>query len=82
MTYGFLLSLKSSKIPFAMAGVNNNNNIDMAWINNKKAYDIVPQKLDNKMSQNEQHITGSHKLYRENHENLESGIDSKRTKLR
>ena len=38
-------------------------------------------KLDNKLPQNVQNITWSHKLYRENHENLESGIDSKRKKL-
>ena len=38
-------------------------------------------KLDNKLPQNEQNITWSHKLYRQNHENLESGIDSRRMKL-
>ena len=38
-------------------------------------------KLDNKLSQNVQNITWSHKLYRENHENLQSGIDSRRKKL-
>ena len=37
--------------------------------------------LDNKLSQNVQNITWSHKLYRENYENLESGINSKREKL-
>ena len=35
--------------------------------------------LDNKLSQN---IRLSHKLYWENHENLESGTDSRREKLR
>ena len=38
-------------------------------------------KLDNKLPQNVQNITWSHKLHRENHENLESGIDSRRRKL-
>ena len=38
-------------------------------------------KLDNKLSQNVQNITWSHKLHRENHENLESWIDSRRKKL-
>ena len=33
------------------------------------------------MSRNVQNIRWSHKLYRENHENLESGIDSRRKKL-
>ena len=41
-----------------------------------------PARLDNKLPQNVQNITWSHKLYRENHENLESGIDSRRKKLR
>ena len=38
-------------------------------------------KLDNKLPQNVQNIIWSHKLHRENHENLESGINSKRKKL-
>ena len=38
-------------------------------------------KLDNKMSQNVQNITWSHKLYWENHDDLESWIDSRRKKL-
>ena len=33
------------------------------------------------LSQNVQNIRGSHKLHRENYENLESGIDSRRGKL-
>ena len=40
-----------------------------------------PTKLDNKLPQNIQNITWSHKVYRENHENLESGIDIRRKKL-
>ena len=39
------------------------------------------KKLDNKLPQNVQNITWNHKLYLENHENLESGIDSSRKKL-
>ena len=38
-------------------------------------------KLDYKLPQNVQNIRWSHKVYRENHENLESGIDSRRKKL-
>ena len=38
-------------------------------------------KLDDNLPQNIQNIRWSHKLYRENHENLESGIDSRREKL-
>ena len=38
-------------------------------------------KLDNNLPQNVQNITWSNKLYRENHENLEDGIDSGREKL-
>ena len=37
--------------------------------------------LDNKLPQNVQGIRRSHKLHRENHENLGSGIDSRRKKL-
>ena len=32
--------------------------------------------LDNKLPQNVQNITWSHQLYGENHENLESRVDS------
>ena len=38
-------------------------------------------KLNNELPQNVQNITWSHKLYRENYENLESRIDSMRKKL-
>ena len=38
-------------------------------------------KLDNKLPQNVQNTKWSHKLYQENHENLESGIDCRRKKL-
>ena len=54
----------------------------MVWIDNKKAFDMVPQSWIKKLSQNVQNITWSHKLDRENHENLESGIDSRKKKLR
>ena len=37
--------------------------------------------LDNKQSQNVQDIRRSHKLYRENHWNLESGVDSRKKRL-
>ena len=38
-------------------------------------------KLDNKLPQNVQNITWSHKLYRKNQQNPESGADSRRKKL-
>ena len=56
-------------------------NLVMARIDNKRASDMVPPKLDNKLSQNVQKYQKIHKLYRENHENLENGIDSRREKL-
>ena len=53
-------------------------NLAMAWINNKKAYDIVPHSwIINSLKM----YKISHELYRQNHENLESGIDSRRKKL-
>ena len=39
-----------------------------------------PTKLDNTQSQNVQNTTWSHKLHRKDHENLESGADSRREK--
>ena len=48
-------------------------NLAVAWIDYKKAYDTVPQNVQN--------IRWSHKLHGENHENLESRIDSRRKKL-
>ena len=42
---------------------------------------IWSAKLNNKLPQNVRGIRRSHKLNRENHEKLESGIDSKRKKL-
>ena len=48
------------------------NNLAMAWIDYKKKHKM----LDNKLSQNVQDIRRRHKLYRENHENQKSGIDS------
>ena len=50
-------------------------NLAMAWIDNKKAYDMVP------LSQDVQNITWSHKLHRKDHANLERGADSRRNKL-
>ena len=38
-------------------------------------------KLDNKLLPNVQNIRRYHKLYQENHENLEIGIDSRRKKF-
>ena len=56
-------------------------NLAMAWIDYKKGIWNGLAKLDNKLPQNVQNIRWSHKLYQENHKNLESGIDSKRKKL-
>ena len=52
---------------------------DLDWL--QKGIWYGPAKLDNKQLQNVQNIKWSHKLYWESHENLESGIDSKREKL-
>ena len=38
-------------------------------------------KIDNKLPQNVKIITWSHKFYRENHENMERGIDSRMRSL-
>ena len=40
-----------------------------------------PPELDNTLSQNVQNIQRSHEVYRQNYENLESGIDSRLKKL-
>ena len=56
-------------------------NLAMTCIDYEKDIWYVPRKLDNKLPQNVQNIGWSHKLRRENHENLQSGIDSRREKL-
>ena len=43
--------------------------------------DWLQKAYDNKIPQNVQDIRRSHKLYWENYENLENGIDSRREKL-
>ena len=48
------------------------------WL--QKGIWYAPTKLDTTLSQNVQNITWSHKLHRTDHENLESGPDSKRKK--
>ena len=47
----------------------------------QKSIRYASAKLNNKLPQNVQNITWSHKLYRENHENLASGIGNKRKSL-
>ena len=80
------LHLNSSEKPFANAGLkkyqkktnddnNNNNN------NNNKGMWHGYVKLDNKLSPDLQDIRRRYKLYRENHENSESRIGSRRKKL-
>ena len=55
-------------------------NLDMDWIDYKKAYDMVPQSwIINYLKMNK--ISNEVKLYRENHENLVSGINSRRKKF-
>ena len=49
---------------------------DRDWL--RKVLWYGPAKLHDKLPQNVQNIRWSHKLYRENHENLESGIDKRR----
>ena len=51
----------------------------MVWFYYKKAYDMVPHSwIINSLKM---YKISHHKLYRENHENLESGIDSRRKNL-
>ena len=52
---------------------------DQDWL--QKGIWYGSTKLDNKLPQNVQNITWSHKLYRKNHENMESWADSRRKKL-
>ena len=52
----------------------------MPWLTMKR-HIIWSTKLDNKWSQNVQNNRRSHKLYRENHGNLESGIDTREKKF-
>ena len=56
-------------------------NIVIAWIYFEKAYDIVLQSWIINCLKMYKISDRSHKLYRENHENLESGIDSRRKNL-
>ena len=56
-------------------------NLAMFWIDNKKGIWYGSAKLDNKLPQKVQNIRWSHKLYLENDENLERGIDNRREKL-
>ena len=55
-------------------------NLTIAWINYKKAYDMVPQSwIINCFKMYK--IPDEDKLYGENHKNQENGIDSRRKKL-
>ena len=54
-------------------------NYGLDWL--QKIIWYGPTNLDNKLPQNVQNITWSHKLYRENHENLKGAIDSRRKKF-
>ena len=49
------------------------------WLQNGIWYGSA--KLENKLPKNARNIRWSHKLYYENHENLESGIDSRRKEI-
>ena len=50
------------------------------WL--QKVIRYGPSHLDNRLFQNVQNIWRSHKVYRGNHEKLESGIDSYRKNIR
>ena len=56
-------------------------NLAMAWIDYKKSIGYGSSKLYDKLLQNVQDIRWSLKLYPENHESLESGIESRKKKL-
>ena len=56
-------------------------NLAMVWIDNKKAYDMVLQSWIKNCLKMYKNIRESRKLYRENHKNLESEIDSRRKTL-
>ena len=56
-------------------------NLAMARVDYKKAYDMVPHSWIINSLKNVPNITWNHKFYRQNHENLESRIDSRRKKL-
>ena len=56
-----------------------NKSYSLDWL--QKGIWYGSTKLDNTLSQNVQNIRWSHKLHRQNHENLESGIDSRRKKI-
>ena len=51
------------------------------WLKKKKGFRCGLSKLDNRLSQNVQHIWQSYKVYREKYGKLESGIDSRRKSL-
>ena len=53
----------------------------MTWIDYRNAYYMVPQRWIKKQSKTTKNFRWSHKIYRENHEKLESGTNSKRKKL-
>ena len=57
-------------------------NLVMVLIDNRKAYDMVPQSwIINWLKMYKISHAWRHKLYRENHENLRSGIDCRWKKL-
>ena len=57
-------------------------NLAMVWNHNKKAHDMVPQSWIINYFKMYKDIRQSHKVYRENHGNLESGIDSRRKRIK
>ena len=68
-----------SALPRRVKDPTEKSSYGLGWLQKRIWYG--PTKLDNKLPQNVQNIRQSHKPYRENHENLESGIDSRREKL-
>ena len=59
--------------------LNESKSYGLGWL--QKGIWYGPAKLHNKLPQKVQNIRWTNKLYRENHENLESGIDCRREKL-
>ena len=72
-------TLHCSAHPQRVKDMTEKSGYDLEWL--QKGIRYGSAKLNNGQPQNVQNIRWSHKLYRKNHENLESGIDSRREKL-
>ena len=72
------ITLHRSAHPKWEQNLTGKSNYGLDWL--QKGIWYGPSKLDTTLSQNVQNITWSHKLHRTDHENLESGPDSRRKK--